>query len=380
MRVCIFTEDLGTIAARKEGLLQQLAAFTGQRVSADPVFVGLRQTGPVPPGTVAVQPYVVPESYTRVRVANAMLRLAQARLVPLWTARIALSLCAAAVVEAIVACDSDVVLLDVRWGRYLKALLEDEYGGAVYVSGEGSRTAPGQPASTATDSSAKVSIVLPTHNGSTYFRQSIESCLSQSYANLELIVVDDGSAQDVRGIVAEYTDPRIQYLRHDRNQGLPAALNTGFRAASGMFLSWTSDDNYYAPDAIERLVRFLQRNPRTDFVYSSMFIVDASQQGSPKVRSALPPADLKHQNSIGACFMYTRRVYAAIGEYDAAAILVEDYDYWIRVSKRFRMQRILEPLYYYRYHAQSLTSKHTREEVARRFDLVRNQNGLSAAP
>src|SRR5215203_6383360 len=76
MRVCIFTEDLGTIAARKEALLREVAAFTGQRVSAEPVFVGLRQTRPVSPGTVAVQPYVVPESYTKVRVANAMLRLA----------------------------------------------------------------------------------------------------------------------------------------------------------------------------------------------------------------------------------------------------------------------------------------------------------------
>src|SRR3954462_9256976 len=83
MRVCIFTEDLGTIAARKESLLREVAVLTGQRVSGDAVFVGLRQTQPVPTGTVAVQPYVAPESYTKVRVANAMLRLAAARLVPL---------------------------------------------------------------------------------------------------------------------------------------------------------------------------------------------------------------------------------------------------------------------------------------------------------
>ena len=75
--------------------------------------------------------------------------------------------------------------------------------------------------------------------------------------------------------------------------------------------------------------------------------------------------------------MYPRRVYEAIGEYDADAVLVEDYDYWLRISKQFRMQRLLEPLYWYRYHGESLTSKHTVEDVARRFDVVREQNGVS---
>ncbi len=73
-------------------------------------------------------------------------------------------------------------------------------------------------------------------------------------------------------------------------------------------------------------------------------------------------------------------MYEQVGDYDPGAVLVEDYDYWVRVSKRFRMQRLIEPLYYYRYHPQSLTSKHSAEDVARRFDVVRQQNGLSTAP
>ena len=95
------------------------------------------------------------------------------------------------------------------------------------------------------------------------------------------------------------------------------------------------------------------------------------------MQRALPPSELMRQNVVGGCFMYTRQVYESIGEYDSGATLVEDYDYWVRISKRFPMQRILDPLYYYRYHQQSLTSKHTREDVARRFDVVRQQNGVS---
>jgi hypothetical protein len=376
MRVCIFTEDLGTIPTRREALLREAAAITG-RPAVAASFVGLRQTRPLPDGTVAFQPYVEPGHYNAVRFTNAILRLANTPLVPRATARAALSRCASSVVEAILACDPDVVLLDVRWGRYLEAALDDADAGPVYVSGEPVRPVAAATPTPVADSPVLVSIVLPTHNGSKYLRQSIDSCLVQSHRNLELIVVDDGSTEDIRAIVAEFTDERIRFVRHPRNKGLPAALNTGFQAAAGNYLTWTSDDNYYAPGAIAQLVRFLQRHPQVDFVYSSMFIVDDSERTAPRIRRALPPSDLKHQNSVGACFLYTRQVYAAVGQYDSGAILVEDYDYWVRVSKRFRMQRLLDPLYYYRYHAQSLTSKHGADDVARRFDLVRQQNEIS---
>jgi hypothetical protein len=107
-----------------------------------------------------------------------------------------------------------------------------------------------------------------------------------------------------------------------------------------------------------------------------MYIVVEAAPGTLNVRRALPASDLKRQNGVGACFLYTREVYREIGEYNRSATLVEDYDYWIRVSKRFPMQRILDPLYYYRYHDQSLTARHTADEVARRFDLVRQHNGV----
>ena len=226
------------------------------------------------------------------------------------------------------------------------------------------------------DHSALVSIVLPTHNGSRYLKQSIVSCLEQTYPTLEVIVVDDGSREDIGAIVDSCGDARVRYIRHERNRGLPAALNTGFLHATGRYLTWTSDDNYYVPSAIERLTRALQRNPQLGFVYASMFIVDEIGDARSQMQRALPPSELMRQNVVGGCFMYTRQVYESIGEYDSGATLVEDYDYWVRISKRFPMQRILDPLYYYRYHQQSLTSKHTREDVARRFDVVRQQNGV----
>ena len=378
MRLCIFTADLGAIGSRKDALLLSMREPTGQHAFDEVCFVGFRQSQPLADEIPAYQPYIATEHYTRARIANAMLRLVDAGLAPLAAARIPLRLCAPTFVEAILASDPDVVLLDVSWGRYLKMVLAKHFAGPIFVGGEQKPIARSELQWGQADSAVKVSIVLPTHNGSKYIRQSIQSCLEQSHRNLELIVVDDGSTEDVRAVVGEFTDPRLQYVRHETNQGLPAALNTGFALASGAYLTWTSDDNYYAPDAIERMTRFLERYPGIAFVYSSFYVVDETGHGRPlRIQRAQPPADLVRQNSVGACFLYTRQVYWEVGAYNSSATLVEDYDYWVRVSQRFRMQRIVAPLYYYRYHDQSLTSRHSREDVAERFNLVRQQNGIA---
>lgn len=205
---------------------------------------------------------------------------------------------------------------------------------------------------------SKVSIVLPTYNGARYLRQSIDSCLDQTYSNLELIIVDDCSTDATPDIVRSYQDPRIRYFRHEKNKMLPGALNTGFSYATGAFLTWTSDDNYYVPKAIETMVKFLSSG-RHDFVYCDYFAFRNAIPGREKppqpILMELPDTpSVERGNRIGACFLYTRKVYEAIGNYDEAMPLAEDYDYWIRVSKRFSMGHLHQALYYYRDHGKSL--------------------------
>jgi glycosyltransferase involved in cell wall biosynthesis len=120
-----------------------------------------------------------------------------------------------------------------------------------------------------------VSIVLPTYNGSRYIQQSIDSCLNQTYSNIELIIVDDGSTDCTEQIINSYTDNRIRYIQHQKNAGLPTALNTGVAHATGDYLTWTSDDNFYAPQAIETQLTFLLKN-KYDFVYCDIFVMTAT--------------------------------------------------------------------------------------------------------
>jgi glycosyltransferase involved in cell wall biosynthesis len=200
---------------------------------------------------------------------------------------------------------------------------------------------------------SKVSIVLPTYNGARYLRRSIDSCLNQTHENIELIVVDDGSTDDTPSIVASTYDRRIAYLRHEANCGLPTALNAGFEQATGDYLTWTSDDNFYAGNAIERMLSFL-RNGKHDFVYCDFYRFTRDDLSDLQIVKLPDDPTLQEENHIGPCFLYSKQVKDGVGDYSQDTALSEDYDYWIRVSKKFSMHHLAEPLYFYRHHLASL--------------------------
>lgn len=223
---------------------------------------------------------------------------------------------------------------------------------------------------------AKVSIILPTYNGARYIRRSIDSCLQQTYKNIELIIVDDSSTDETPDIVKSYKDERIKYIRHQKNRGLPSGLNTGFANAVGHYLTWTSDDNYYATNAIEKMVKFSKERD-CQFVYCDFYLFNDENPSNLKLITKPDVTAFEIGNSIGACFLYSREVKKAVGEYDPDTILAEDYDYWIRVSQKFPMCHLNEPLYFYRVHGESLTSRFSRQyEIQAVSILVRIKSNL----
>ena len=224
-----------------------------------------------------------------------------------------------------------------------------------------------------------VSIVLPTYNRAHLLGHAIRSVLAQTHRNLELIVIDDNSSDGTPDVVRALDDPRIRYVRNDTNLKLPRGLNKGFALASGDFLTWTSDDNLYTVNAIERMVAVLQGGG-CDFVFADYFHfsdLDASS-GEPldATHIRLPEVlRLEASNAVGACFLYTRTLYQEIGDYDPELFLVEDYDYFMRIQKRFRICHIPEPLYYFRRFDESLYCSRYAEVKASDV-LVRFKNGL----
>ena len=359
MRLCIFSSHyIDLVGLEKEGVLSKISSSL-KGSDFDQVYLTSYRVGGESPSLYLLSG---PETFRITLCRRLFLLIDRVKWIPPAFASIFLRYCDKEIAEVLLGCDPDVIaFLDIRWDKQLTSKLKSKFPHWTYLH-EFDRPVEENRIWRNFDPSAKVSIVLPTYNGTRYLRRSIESCLRQTFVNIELLIVDDGSGPDVQKIVSSYSDSRILFYRHETNRGLPEALNTGFRNSTGNFLTWTSDDNYYAEDAIEHMVSFLQTYPHVDFVYADNYIVDEKDEILRAQRNK-PPQSLDLDNFIGACFLYKRKVYQEIGDYNPRAFLAEDYDYWVRISQRFLMQRLFRVLYYYRVHSASLTSKYSRADV-----------------
>jgi glycosyltransferase involved in cell wall biosynthesis len=202
-----------------------------------------------------------------------------------------------------------------------------------------------------------ISIILPVYNGEKYLRQAIESCINQTYKEFELLVVNDCSTDSTLSIVEFYAqkDFRIKIINNQENKKLPASLNIGHNVAKGDYITWTSDDNLLKPNFLECLFNTLINND-ADVVFSNYDII--WEEGEFKrVHIPGPVEHLIYGIQIGASFLYKKEVFNYLNGYDIELFLLEDYDFWIRASFKFKFFHLKENLYQYRLNPFSLTSK-----------------------
>ena len=204
-----------------------------------------------------------------------------------------------------------------------------------------------------------VTIILTTLNSERFVARSIESCLKQTYANIELLVVDGGSTDRTLEIVAGFDDERIRTIHQQDNAGkLPGALNLGMANARGEFITWTQDDSWYAPDAIEAMMGYLRSHPEVALVYSDYWDVD--EAGNPIRYQAVNPPTREFMlidDVVRQCFLFRRSVYEAIGPQDTRYFPVHEVPWRLKVAERFQMARVQRPLMYYTLHEASLTGQ-----------------------
>lgn len=219
----------------------------------------------------------------------------------------------------------------------------------------------------------KISIVLPVYNGERYLEEAIQSVLAQTWQEWELIIVDDCSMDRTPEIIRRYAeqDARIRTIRNTKNQRLPRSLNIGFRRATGDYFTWTSDDNRYKPEALEKMLSCFIANPEAGLVYCDMDLINHSGVRTGSFTS--DAKDLYGRNCVGACFLYRRTVAEQMGEYDPSMFLVEDYDYWLRIARQFSVIHIPGYFYEYRRHEASL-SERKASQVERQLYQLRKRN------
>jgi glycosyltransferase involved in cell wall biosynthesis len=201
----------------------------------------------------------------------------------------------------------------------------------------------------------RVSMVMPVFNGALYLAAALDSVLAQDF---ELICLNDGSTDTTPETLSAYAakDARIIYRDNPANIGLPATLNAGFAIASGDYHSWTSHDNLLRPDMLSTLVKLLDADASVGVAYAGYSVID----GDGRILRYHPPrpaAERWFGNPVGAAFLYRRDVTKALGGYDESLFGAEDYDFWLRAARQFKLQPVERDLYLYRRHDASLTSK-----------------------
>lgn len=208
-----------------------------------------------------------------------------------------------------------------------------------------------------------ISIILPVFNGEKYLAQSIRSCLNQTYSNIELVIVNDCSTDGSLGIAEKFAaeDSRVRIISNKENRKLPASLNVGHRLANGRYLTWTSDDNFFEPEALEILLKEIGRT-NADVAYSNFNIIE--EDGSLRREISLGKGDsLILGNTIGACFLYTSIVFERNGGYDEELHAVEDYDFWLQALLHSEFCHVPATLYNFRSHANSLSSNLNQRDL-----------------
>lgn len=222
-----------------------------------------------------------------------------------------------------------------------------------------------------------ISIVLPTFNGEQYIAKSIQSCLDQSYKDFELIIINDCSTDNTINIISEYAkkDSRIKIIHNDINLKLPVCLNLGFTNAKGQYYTWTSDDNYYAPDALEKMLFELENNEDVDIVYSAYQFID--EKDSRLDLYGNTPEYLLFNCIVGACFLYKKNVHEITGGYDTTKFRMEDMDFWLRCACQFKFKYIDFNLYSYRKHRASLSTEIYKDKTITREYEINYQNSFA---
>ncbi len=225
-----------------------------------------------------------------------------------------------------------------------------------------------------------VSVIVPTYNRPNTLSEALDSILNQTFKEIEIVVVNDAGA-DVENIVSSRNKKNnITYIRHGRNRGLAAARNTGIKVARGKYVAYLDDDDLFYPEHIETLVNFLDANKEYKAAYTDAY---RAHQEKKDGKYVVTKKDVPHSSDFDydlilrgnfipvLCVMHERSCLDEVGCFDETLKAHEDWDLWMRMSRKFRFRHIkkLTCEFSWREDASSMTSG-KREDMLSTWRIV----------
>jgi len=218
---------------------------------------------------------------------------------------------------------------------------------------------------------SKVSVVMPVFNAEKFIAEAIESVLSQSFKDFELVIIDDGSTDRSAEIISRFKDKRIIKLSNYQNLGLVPSLNKCLKISKGVYIARVDADDLNDKDRFRKQVDFLDKNSKYNLVGSNALLINdlgkiigkiKNPEKDPKIRRDV----IKWSNVVlHPSIMARRKDIEMVGSYRSFFNKgAEDYDLWFRLLSRGKFYNIQDNLIKRRYHGEACTRKfHFRVEL-----------------
>jgi len=221
-----------------------------------------------------------------------------------------------------------------------------------------------------------VSIIMPSFNTGKFIAESIRSVLAQSYAHWELIIVDDCSTDNTDAVVAEFADPRIRYLKNDRNSGAAVSRNYALREAKGRWIAFLDSDDLWTPDKLEKQLRFMREGGYA-FSYTNYREID--EQSQPLGNRLTGPKKISKAGMYAYCWpgcltvMYDASVAGLIQIFPIGKN--NDYAMWLQVIRKASCHLLNEDLAFYRKRSGSISNHSYTKLIKWHYKLFREADG-----
>jgi glycosyltransferase involved in cell wall biosynthesis len=213
----------------------------------------------------------------------------------------------------------------------------------------------------------RVSFIVPCYNYGRHLPMALDSLLSQSLQELEVIVIDDASHDETPSVFGKYAgNLRVRLIRHDRNRGHIATYNEGLDLARGEFVAILSADDYCLnPDAVRQQVALFDLHPSVGLVFTAHALVKdghVSDYVVPSAQSYVRPGIDEYRHLIWGNYilhsgtLLRRTVQTELGPYDPRLTHTGDWDMWLRTAAKHDVGYLSEPMYGYRLHSTNMFS------------------------
>lgn len=224
-----------------------------------------------------------------------------------------------------------------------------------------------------------VSVIIPTHNRCDLLPRAIKSAQNQTYTDMEIIVVSDGSTDGTDDFMERFKcDERVRYISYHPGQGGNYARNTGINAAKGEYIAFLDDDDEWLPTKVEKQLALMEADDDVGLVYTgtySIYVDDNIEFDSCSMLHGDMSKRILFDNSVGSTttVMLRKNVLEKSGLFDESLSAMQDYDLWVRVCQVCRVGVVPEPLVnYYNYNTSGQITLNF-EKYEKAYDILNNK-------